>query len=92
MLNWKKKYFECLISLKESDKSKYNYITINKCPYKLNMTEINFYMTTIYSSLIIYKYELSICLNYECHALESILPKIGFPIFMVHQSPMEYQI
>ena len=53
--------------MKESDKSKYNYITINKCPYKLNMTEINFYMTTIYSSLIIYKYELSICLNYECH-------------------------
>ena len=87
-----KNYFECLVSLKEKDTNKYNYIPVNKCPYKLNMSEINFYMPTIYSSLIICKYELSISINYECHVSESTLPNIVFPIFMVHQSPMEYQI
>ena len=87
-----KNYFDCLISLKANDINKYNFIPINKCPYKLNMSEINFYMPTIYSSLIICKYELSISLNYECHVSESTLPNIVFPIFMVHQSPMEYQI
>ena len=32
------------------------------------------------------------CINYECHVSESALPNIAFPIFMFHQSPMEYQI
>ena len=62
-----KNNFECHISLKESDTSKYNYIPINKYLYELNMSEINFYMLTIYSSFIICKYELSFCLNYEFH-------------------------
>ena len=83
-----KYYFECLLSLKENDTNKYNYTLINKCPCKLKLSEINFYIRPIYSSLIISQDEFNIYIKYS----ESTLANKVFSIFMNHQSPMKYQI
>ena len=56
------------------------------------MSEINFYIRPIYSSLIICHDELNIYIKYEFHVSESTLANKVFSIFMNHQSPMKYQI
>ena len=56
------------------------------------MSEINFYIRPIYSSLIICHDEFNIYIKYEFHVSESTLANKVFSIFMNHQSPMKYQI
>ena len=83
-------YFECLLSLKENNTNRYQYNKNNICPYELKMPDINFFMPSLNSSYILCKYELNISLNFECHVSESSLPNISFPIYLVHQSTIEY--
>ena len=85
-----KNYFECLLSLKENNTNRYQYNKNNICPYELKMPDINFFMPSLNSSYILCKYELNISLNFECHVSESSLPNISFPIYLVHQSTIEY--
>ena len=85
-----KNYFDCILPLKENNTNRYLYSKTNVCPYQLEMADINFYMPTLNSNLISCKYELNISLNFECHVSESSLPNISFPIFLVHQSTIEY--
>ena len=85
-----KNYFECLLPLKENNTNRYQYSKNNICPYELKMPDINFFMTSLNSNYISCKYELNISLNFECHVSESSLPKISFPIYLVHQSTIEY--
>ena len=47
-------------------------------------------MPTLMSNVISCKYELNISLSFDCYVSESTLPNISFPIFMVHQSTIEY--
>ena len=85
-----KNYFECILPLKENNINRYLYSKTNMCPYELRMTDINFYMPTLNSNIISCKYELNISLNFECHVSESSLPNISFPIYLVHQSTIDY--
>ena len=85
-----KNYFECILPLKENNTNRYLYSKTNICPYELRMTDINFYMPTLNSNLISCKYELNISLNFECHVSESSLPSISFPIYLVHQSTIDF--
>ena len=75
---------------KENDTIKYNCIQINKCPYKLKLSEINFYIRPIYSSLIICQYELSIYINYEFQVSESTLANKVF--FYFYEPSISYEI
>ena len=83
-------YFECPLSLKENNTGRYAYNNSNICPYELRIPDINFYMPTLMSNAISCKYELNISLSFDCYVSESTLPNISFPIFMVHQSTIEY--
>ena len=85
-----KNYFECYISLKENNTNRYQYSKNNICPYELKMSDINFFMPSLISNYITCKFELNISLNFECHVSESSLPNISFPIYLVHQSTIEY--
>ena len=83
-------YFECHLPLKENNIGRYAYNNSNICPYELKMPDINFFMPTLISNVISCKYELNISLSFDCYVSESTLPNISFPIFMVHQSTIEY--
>ena len=85
-------YLEVVLSLKEEDIQRYVFTTKNPAPFNLFMTDINFYMPTLFSRLITCKYELSISLNFNCKVPEGYLPKITFPIYLKHQSPFEYEM
>ena len=84
-----KKYIEVVLPLREDDLRRYIYNGNNPAPYDLIMNDINYYMPTLFSRIITCKYELSVTLNYDCRVSESSLPKITFPIYIVHQSPFE---
>ena len=87
-----KQYIEVVLPLKEEDIQRYVFTTKNPAPFNLFMTDINFYMPTLFSRLITCKYELSISLNFNCKVPEGYLPKITFPIYLKHQSPFEYEL
>ena len=87
-----KKYIEVVLPLKEEDTRRYIFNGNNPAPYDLIMNDINYYMPTLFSRIITCKYELSVTLNYNCRVSESSLPKITFPIYIVHQSPFERQL
>ena len=82
-------YIDVILPLRESDTNRYKYNNKNPIPYDLFLSDINFYMPTIFSRCISCKYELIISLNFN-HVSESNLPKITFPIYFVNQSPFEY--
>ena len=84
-----KKYLEVILPLKEEDTRRYIYTENNQIPYDLIMSDINYYMPTLFSKIFTCKYELSVTLNFDCRISESNLPKITFPIYIVHQSPLE---
>ena len=85
-------YFEVILPLREYDTSRYVYNINNPIPYDFFLSDINFYMPTIFSRCITCKYELIVSLNFNCLVYESSLPKITFPIYMTNQSPFEYQL
>ena len=86
-------YLEVILPLRESDTSRYIYNNnINPIPYDFFLSDINFYMPTIFSRCITCKYELIVSLNFNCFVYENSLPKITFPIYMTNQSPFEYQL
>ena len=85
-----KQYFDCVLPLKESDTSRYIYNDKNPIPYDFFLSDINYYMPTIFSRCITCKYELIVSLNFNCFVYENSLPKISFPIYMTNQSPFEY--
>ena len=86
-------YFEVFLPLRESDTSRYIYNNNNNpIPYDFFLSDINFYMPTIFSRCITCKYELIVSLNFNCFVYENSLPKITFPIYMTNQSPFEYQL
>ena len=85
-------YLEVILPLKEEDTQRYLYNINNPAPYDLFMSEINFYMPSIFTRIITCRYELSVSLNFNCKVPEGYLPKITFPIYLVHQSPIEYQL
>ena len=86
-------YFECFLSFREFDVSKYNYDEKqNKSPYGYLMKSVNFLMPTVLTKYISCKYELSVTLNFDCLVSESKLPKISFPIYMIQNNLMQYQI
>ena len=86
-----KNYFEVILPLRESDTSRYVYNDNNPIPYDFFLSDINFYMPTIFSKCITCKYDLIVSINFNCFVYESGLPKITFPIDMTNQSPFEYQ-
>ena len=77
--------------LRKSDTSRYVYNDNNPILYDFFLSDINFYMPTIFSKCITCKYDLIVSLNFNCFVYESALPKITFPIDMTNQSPFEYQ-
>ena len=86
-------YFECFLSFREFDVSKYNYDEKkNKCPYGYLMKNVNFFMPTVLTKFISCKYELSVMINFDCLVSESKLPKISFPIYMIQRTLIQYQI
>ena len=87
-----KNYFDCILSLKENDISKYHFNEVNICPFNIKLNEINYYIPTIFTKIITCKYELKVSLNFESFVYENDLPYVIFPIYLVHQSPIEYQL
>ena len=87
-----KQYLDVSLPLREEDTTKYIYNDNNPSPYDLIMEDINYYMPTLFSGNITCKYELSVSLNFNCLVPENSLPKITFPIYIVHQSPFEYEM
>ena len=83
-------YIDIVLPLRETDTSRYKYTEDNPIPYDFFISDINFYMPTIFSRWISCKYELIISLYFDCHISESNIPKITFPIYLVNQSPFEY--
>ena len=83
------KYIEVVLPLREEDTRRYVFNGNNPVPYDLFIDDINYYMPTLFSRLLTCKYEISVTLYFDCRVSESSLPKITFPIFIVHQSPIE---
>ena len=92
VLNNSKKYLEVILPLREEDTGRYIFNGNNPAPYDLIMSDINFYMPTVFSRTFTCKYELSVSLNFNCKVSENDLPKITYPIYIVHQSPLERQM
>ena len=83
-------YIDIVLPLRESDTSRYKYTEDNPVPYYFFISDINYYMPTIFSRCISCKYELIVALYFDCHISESNIPKITYPIYLVNQSPFEY--
>ena len=70
---------------------RYNEIKKNVNPYGINMTNIDYYMPSIFSKLISCQYELGVSLFFNSYVSDSERPRVKFPIYIVHQSVLEYQ-
>ena len=86
-----KQAFECIVYLKENDIKRYAYDKKNVSPYGINMENIDYYMPSIFSKLISCQYELGVSLYFNSYVSDSERPRVKFPIYIVHQSVLEYQ-
>ena len=87
-----KKQFEFKLSLKEKNpKDIYNYNSqIN--PYNINLEKINYFMPSVKGKLIICDYNIKVSLYFESFVDVKHRPRIKFPIYIVHQLPVDYQL
>ena len=70
---------------------RYTYDKRNPNPYNINIKNINYYMPSIFSKLISCQYELRVSLYFNSFVALSDRPRVKFPIYIVHQSVLEYQ-
>ena len=93
VLPGRKESFECLIYLKEKDLTKYFYDKGNMNPYGFNISNINYYMPTIFSKIFCCQYELRASLQYNFNSFvaDNDRPRLKFPIYIVHQTVLEQQ-
>ena len=87
-----KKNFEYQFSFQEKNVTKiYNYNSVFN-PYKIDIDKINFFMPTIKGTLINCDYKIKISLYFESFVDKNHRPRIVFPVYLVHQLPIDYQL
>ena len=91
VLPGRKEAFECLVYLKERDFRGYVYDKRNKNPYGFSLSDINFYMPTVFSKVFCCQYELRASLHFNSFVAENDRPRAKFPIYIVHQTVLEQQ-
>ena len=83
--------FEYELTFKEKNIDKYNY-TGEFNPYKNHLENINFFMPTVHGDIISCDYEINVTLYFDCFVAFADRPRIVLPVYLVHQSPMDYQL
>ena len=83
--------FEYELTFKEKNIDRYNY-TNEIIPYKIQLENINFFMPTVHGDIISCDYEIKVTLYFDCFVAFADRPRIEIPIYLVHQTPMEYQL
>ena len=88
----KKDTFTFKMTFMEDDASKkYNYDSkIN--PYHPEMRQINYYMPTVHGNTITCDYTIKVSLYFDCFVAYDNRPRIIIPVYLVHQSPLDYQL
>ncbi len=88
----KKDTFTYKVTFMEDDADKkYNYNSkIN--PYHPEMRQINYYMPTVHGSTITCDYTIKVSLYFDCFVAYDNRPRIIIPVYLVHQSPLDYQL
>ena len=84
-----KKDFPCSIELKDFDNSIFNH-TGAKLPY-VNITDINYFLPSVNSSIIECKYILKVTLYFNNFVKHDERPRIMIPIYFCHQSVDDYK-
>ena len=83
--------FEYELTFKEKNIDRYNY-TDELNPYNNQLENINFFMPTVHGTIISCDYEIKVTLYFDCFVAYADRPRIIMPIYLVHQSPMDYQL
>ena len=83
--------FEYELTFKEKNIYRYNY-TDELNPYNNQLENINFFMPTVHGTIISCDYEIKVTLYFDCFVAYADRPRIILPIYLVHQSPMDYQL
>ena len=88
----KKNTFTYKMTFKEDDADKkYNYNSkVN--PYHPEMIQINYYMPTVHGYTITCDYTIKVSLYFDCFVAYDNRPRIIIPVYLVHQSPLDYQL
>ena len=88
----KKNTFTYKMTFKEDDADKkYNYNSkVN--PYHPEMIQINYYMPTVHGNTITCDYTIKVSLYFDCFVAYDNRPRIIIPVYLVHQSPLDYQL
>ena len=84
--------FEFKLSLIEKNaKQIYNYnMQVN--PYNIDIEKINYFMPTVKGLLITCDYVIKVCLYFDSFVDNNHRPRILLPLYLVHQSPSDYQL
>ena len=91
VLPGRKEAFECLVPLRERDLRCYVYDKRNTNPYGFNLSDVNYYMPTVFSKVFCCQYELRASLHFNSFVAENDRPRAKFPIYIVHQTVLEQQ-
>ena len=83
--------FEYELTFKEKNTDRYNY-SGEPNPYKNQLENINFFMPTVHGAIISCDYEIKVTLYFDCFVAFADRPRIVIPVYLVHQSPMDYQL
>ena len=80
-----------LTFIEDNLKSIYNYKN-QANPYNASIEKINFFMPTVKGNFIICDYNIKISLYFESFVDKNHRPRVNFPIYLVHQLPVDYQL
>ena len=77
--------------IEDNIKSIYNYKN-QANPYNASLEKINFFMPTVKGNLIICDYNIKISVYFESFVDKNHRPRVNFPVYLVHQLPVDYQL
>ena len=72
-------------------KNIYNYIN-QANPYNAALERINFFMPTIKGRIISCDYNIKVSVYFDSFVDKSHRPRVKFPVYLVHQLPVDYQL